>query len=238
MIFAGILAGGVGSRMNIADMPKQFLDLGGRPIVIHTLEKFLLNERIDEIYVGVHPSWLTHMESLVEKYIKVKREYVHIVEGGTDRNSTIMNIVDAIEAKHGASEEHYIITHDSVRPFLTSRIINDNIDAVLKYKACDTVIPATDTIVVSENGESISNIPVRDKMYQGQTPQSFQITLLRRLYEELNEAERGILTDACKIAVVRDHPVYLVQGEPSNMKLTTISDYNVAQAMVGGNFID
>lgn len=238
MIFAGILAGGVGSRMNIADMPKQFLDLGGRPIVIHTLEKFLLNERIDEIYVGVYPSWLTHMESLVEKYIRIKRECVHIVEGGTDRNSTIMNIVDAIEAKHGSSEEHYIITHDSVRPFLTSRIINDNIDAVLKYKACDTVIPATDTIVVSEDGESISKIPVRDKMYQGQTPQSFQITLLRRLYEELNEAERGILTDACKIAVVRDHPVYLVQGEPSNMKLTTISDYNVAQAMVGGNFID
>ena len=73
MIFAGILAGGVGSRMNIADMPKQFLDLGGRPIVIHTLEKFLLNERIDEIYVGVHPSWLTHMESLVEKYIRAER---------------------------------------------------------------------------------------------------------------------------------------------------------------------
>ncbi len=238
MIFAGILAGGVGSRMNIADMPKQFLDLGGRPIVIHTLEKFLLNERIDEIYVGVHPSWLTHMESLVEKYIRIKRECVHIVEGGTDRNSTIMNIVDAIEAKHGVSQEHYIITHDSVRPFLTSRIINDNIDAVLKYKACDTVIPATDTIVVSEDGESISKIPVRDKMYQGQTPQSFQITLLRRLYEELNEAERGILTDACKIAVVRNHPVYLVKGEPSNMKLTTISDYNVAQAMVGGKFID
>ena len=66
MIFAGILAGGVGSRMNIADMPKQFLDLGGRPIVIHTLEKFLLNERIDEIYVGVHPSWLRSEEHTSE----------------------------------------------------------------------------------------------------------------------------------------------------------------------------
>lgn len=238
MIFAGILAGGTGSRMNIADMPKQFLELGDKPIVIHTLEKFLLCERIDEVYVGVHPGWTFHMESLVEKYIKIRRENVHVVAGGTDRNSTIMNIVDSIEERFGKSEEHYIITHDSVRPFLTSRIINDNIDAVMEYKVCDTVIPATDTIVVSEDGRIITDIPVRSKMYQGQTPQSFQMTLLRELYEDLNEEEKGILTDACKIAVVRNYPVYLVKGESSNMKLTTVSDYNIAQAMVGGKFID
>lgn len=238
MIFAGILAGGIGSRMNIADMPKQFLDLGEKPIVIHTLEKFLLCERIGEIYVGVHPSWVSHMESLVEKYIKVRKENIHIVEGGSDRNSTIMNIVTAIESEFGESEEHYIITHDSVRPFLTSRIINDNIDAVMEYKVCDTVIPATDTIVVSEDGKSILDIPIRDKMYQGQTPQSFQIILLRSLYEDLREDEKAILTDACKIAVVRNQKVYLVKGEASNIKLTTVSDYNIAQAMVGGKIID
>lgn len=238
MIFAGILAGGVGSRMNIADMPKQFLNLGNKPIVIHTLEKFLLCERIDEIYVGVHPSWVSHMEALLEKYITHQREKVRIVEGGTDRNSTIMNIVEMIERENGQSKDHYIITHDSVRPFVTSRIIEENIDAVIKYKACDTVISATDTIVVSEDGLKITDIPVRSKMYQGQTPQSFQITLLKTLYEDLSDEEKGILTDACKIALVRNQDVYLVKGEVSNMKLTTITDYNIAQAMVGGNLID
>lgn len=238
MIFAGILAGGVGSRMNIADMPKQFLNLGNKPIVIHTLEKFLLCERIDEIYVGVHPSWVSHMEALLEKYITHQREKVRIVEGGTDRNSTIMNIVEMIERENGQSKDHYIITHDSVRPFVTSRIIEENIDAVIKYKACDTVISATDTIVVSEDGLKIADIPVRSKMYQGQTPQSFQITLLKTLYEDLSDEEKEILTDACKIALVRNQDVYLVKGEVSNMKLTTITDYNIAQAMVGGNLID
>lgn len=238
MIFAGILAGGIGSRMNIADMPKQFLALGNKPIVIHTLEKFLFCERIDEIYVGVHPSWVSHMEALVEKYITHKCGKIHIVEGGTDRNSTIMNIVDMIEKEYGQSEEHYIITHDSVRPFVSSRIIEENIDAVIKYKVCDTVISATDTIVVSDDGIRITDIPVRSKIYQGQTPQSFQITLLRNLYEDLSEEEKGILTDACKIALVRNQPIYLVNGEVSNMKLTTITDYNIAQAMVGGKLID
>lgn len=238
MIFAGILAGGTGSRMNLADMPKQFLDLGGKPIVIHTLEKFLLCGRIDEVYVGVHPNWLSHMEALADRYIKVRRENVHIAAGGMDRNGTIMKLVDAIEEDFGRSEDHYIVTHDSVRPFLTSKIINDNIDAVIKYKVCDTVIPATDTIVVSDDGQMITDIPVRSRMYQGQTPQSFQMTLLRTLYESLGKDEKAILTDACKIAVVRNQPVYLVQGEPSNMKLTTVSDYNIAQAMVGGKSID
>ena len=172
------------------------------------------------------------------KYITHQREKIHIVEGGTDRNSTIMNIVDMIEKEYGQSKEHYIITHDSVRPFVSSRIIEENIDAVIKYKACDTVVSATDTIVVSEDALKITDIPVRSKMYQGQTPQSFQITLLKTLYEDLSDEEKGILTDACKIALVRNQDVYLVKGEVSNMKLTTITDYNIAQAMVGGNLID
>lgn len=238
MIFGGILAGGTGTRMNMADMPKQFLDLGSKPMVIHTLEKFLLCPRMDQVYIGVHPNWVLHMEDLVEKYIGIRKENVHIVEGGHDRNETIMNIVAAIEKDYGESEEHFIITHDSVRPFVTSRILEDNIEAVQKFQVCDTVIPATDTIVVSEDGESIAEIPVRDRMYQGQTPQSFQIRLLKELYESLGENEKAILTDACKMAVVRNHRVSLVKGEPSNLKITTVSDYKIAQAMVGGKIID
>ncbi|HIW82699.1 MAG TPA: 2-C-methyl-D-erythritol 4-phosphate cytidylyltransferase [Candidatus Dorea gallistercoris] len=238
MIFGGILAGGTGTRMNLADMPKQFLELGNKPMVIHTLEKFLLCPEIDQVYLGVHPNWVLHMEDLTEKYIHVRKECVHIVEGGKDRNATIMNIVEAIERDYGEREDHYIVTHDSVRPFVTSRILKDNIEAVKKYQACDTVIPATDTIVVSEDGESISEIPVRDRMYQGQTPQSFQICLLKELYASLGEEEKAILTDACKMAVVQNHKVSLVKGEPSNLKITTVSDYKIAQAMVGGEEID
>ncbi|MBQ6814975.1 MAG: 2-C-methyl-D-erythritol 4-phosphate cytidylyltransferase [Lachnospiraceae bacterium] len=238
MIFGAILAGGVGSRMSISDMPKQFLNLGDKPIIIHTLEKFLLCERMEHIYIGVHPNWLLHMEDLIDKYVKIRKDCIHVVAGGEDRNSTIMNIVDAIEGRFGESDEHYIVTHDSVRPFVTSRILEDNIDAALKYDACDTVTGAIDTIVVSEDGKVITDIPNRAIMYQGQTPQSFKITLLKKLYNDLSEDEKKILTDACKICVVRNVPVHLVDGEISNMKITTVSDYKIAQAMVGGKVID
>ena len=238
MIFGAILAGGVGSRMNIADMPKQFLPLGDKPIIIHTLEKFMLCSKMDKIYIGVHPSWLLHMEDLIEKFIKVRKDDIIIVAGGGDRNTTIMNIIDKIEEEYGGSEDNYIITHDSVRPFVTSRILNENIEAVVKYDAVDTVVGAIDTIVMSEDGKIISDIPDRRKMYQGQTPQSFKIKLLKDLYNDLSEDEKEILTDACKICLVRNTNVHLVEGEISNMKITTVSDYKIAQAMVGGDKID
>ena len=109
---------------------------------------------------------------------------------------------------------------------------------MLEHKACDTVVQAIDTIVMSEDKTVIQDIPNREFMYQGQTPQSFQISLLKKLYADLSEEEKEILTDACKICVVRQVPVYLVEGEVSNLKITTVSDYKIAQAMVGGKLID
>ena len=238
MIFGAILAGGVGSRMNIADRPKQFLQLGDKPIIVHTLEKFLLCSRLDRVYVGVHPNWLLHMQDLLDKYVPDQKDMVTLVPGGGDRNNTIMNIASQIEKDFGESDDHIIVTHDSVRPFVTMRIIEENIDAALKYGACDTVVPATDTIVVSDEGGTITEIPDRSKMYQGQTPQSFNMKRLKELYFDLSDEEKNVLTDACKICVVRGLPVFMVRGEVSNLKITNVSDYKIAQAMVGGIAID
>ncbi|MBQ6454076.1 MAG: 2-C-methyl-D-erythritol 4-phosphate cytidylyltransferase [Coriobacteriales bacterium] len=233
MIFGAILAGGTGTRMNIVDMPKQYLPLGGgKPVIIHTLEKFLLCSRIDMIYIGAHPDWVSYTQAQLERYVPSQIERIKVIEGGVDRTGTIINIIEAIEADHGSSPDHYIITHDAVRPFVSLRIIQDNIDAVLEYKACDTVIPATDTIVVSTDGQVISDIPQRRFMYQGQTPQSFQLDLLKGLYASMSQEERAILTDACKICHIRDIPVHLVTGDVVNLKLTTLGDYKVSQAMI------
>lgn len=237
MIYGAILAGGIGSRMNISDMPKQFLPLGDRPIIIQTLEKFLMCNRLDYIYVGVHSSWVSHMEDLLEKF-NLDNDKIIITEGGADRNNTIINIIDKIEKEHGMYDDDIIVTHDSVRPFVTLRIIEDNIDAAIKYGACDTVVSAVDTIVVSEDGDVIHNIPNRKFMYQGQTPQSFKMNMLKGLYNDLTQEEKEILTDACKICVVRNTPVKLVEGEISNIKITTVSDYKMAQAMLGGIELD
>ena len=97
MIFGAIVAGGVGNRMNLSGLPKQFLPLGSskKPIIIHTLEKFLMCDQLDYIYLGVHKDWTQYAEELVEKY-KLKSEKIIIVAGWVDRNSTIFNIIDAI----------------------------------------------------------------------------------------------------------------------------------------------
>lgn len=117
-------------------------------------------------------------------------------------------------------------------------MIIENIEAAEKYGAVDTVTSAVDTIVESEDGSFIKSIPNRDKMYQGQTPQSFKISLLKKLYNELSDEEKSTLTDACKICIVKNQPVYMIEGEVSNIKITTVSDYKIAQAMVGGIKID
>ena len=231
MIFAAILAGGIGSRMHISDIPKQFLPLGDKPVIVHTLEKFIVSNCFDHIYLGIHPHWVSYACDLIKKFVP-EADNVHVTPGGADRNATIRNVISAVEADFGADPEHIIVTHDAVRPFLSVRIIQDNVNAAREFGACDTVTPATDTIVASKDGKVISEIPARSEMYQGQTPQSFKMELLKKLYREIPAEELATFTDACKLCVSRGIPVHLVQGAVSNLKLTTVEDYRIAQAML------
>lgn len=239
MIFGAIVAGGVGNRMNLSGLPKQFLPLGKsqKPIIIHTLEKFLICEKLDFIHLGINKDWLGYAEELLDKY-DIDKKKVFIVPGGADRNLTILNIIEAIEKNHGESKEHIIVTHDAVRPFVTLRMLNENIEAAKECGACDTVTPAIDTIIESKDGKFISSVPQRSFMYQGQTPQTFNMSELKRLYNDLTEEEKSILTDACKIFTFRNKPVKMVQGDAFNIKITTVSDYKIAEAIIGGNLCD
>ncbi len=231
MVYAGILSGGIGSRMLRTDMPKQFLMLGDKPIIIHTIDQFVLNTRIDEIFVAVPAAWLDYTKDLLRSHYADSQK-IHVLCGGKTRNETLMRLLAEIEQKNGITPEDVIISHDAVRPFVTRRIIDDNIDAVLKYHAVDTVVCANDTIVESEDGITISQIPLRSKMYQGQTPQSFQIRALQKAYASLTAEEIELLTDAAKIMVLKGEDVYLVQGDYSNTKITTSYDLKVARAML------
>lgn len=232
MIYAGILAGGTGTRMGISNMPKQFLDLGNKPIIIHTIEKFLLEPEIEKIVVGVHEDWISHAEDLVEEYISTFKDRIIIVAGGSDRNTTIENIIRAIDDYKELTNEDIVITHDSVRPFITLRIIKDNIRLAKECDAVDTVVEAADTIVESTNGEYITNIPNRAHYYQGQTPQSFRCKDFLSLYNSLTSEEKQILTDACKIFVIKGKEVALAKGEYSNLKITTVTDLKIAKSML------
>lgn len=173
MKFAGILAGGIGSRMGNVPLPKQFLDLDNKPILIHTIEKFILLNEFEKIIIATPSKWLSHTIDTLKKY-NISDSRIDVIAGGKDRNETIMNIVEHIEKYKPIEEDDIIVTHDAVRPFLTYRIIKENIDGAIKYGAVDTVIEAIDTIVVAKNQDSVTSIPIRSHMYQGQTPQSLK----------------------------------------------------------------
>ncbi len=229
MNFGGILAGGKGTRMGKTDLPKQFLMLGEKPIIIHTIEQFLVSPAIDEIVVGVPENWIDYTKDIIEKYCKDDR--IHAVQGGQNRNGTIMNICKYI-CENFKDNENIIVTHDAVRPFVTQRIIKENVEICKKIGAADTVISASDTIVESKDGEIISNIPIRSQMYQGQTPQSFNVEEFIKQYESLTDEEKEILTDATKTYVLKGKKVGLVSGEPYNMKITTKYDLKLANLML------
>jgi len=234
MIYAGILAGGKGTRMGIQDMPKQFLELGDRPIMIHTIEKFILVPEIDKIVLGIHPDWVTYTEDLIEKYLKSYKERILITEGGNDRNTTIENIIKAIDDISPITDDDIIITHDSVRPFVSLKTIEENIRLSYDNDAVDTVVEATDTIVQSLNNSTITDIPERQYLYQGQTPQTFRMKDFLNLYDALSDNQKEILTDACKIFVINGKNVALASGEYSNIKITTVTDLKIARSMIEG----
>ncbi len=231
MIFAAILAGGIGTRIGNTEMPKQYMLLGSKPILLHTIEKFYINEKFEKIIILCPKSWIKHTKDLIQKYIG-ETDRIVVIAGGTVRNETIMNGIDYIEKNYEVSEEFIIVTHDAVRPFLSPRVIDENIKFAKEYDACDTVISATDTIVKSSDGNFIDSIPNREHMFQGQTPQSFKILKLKRLYNKLNDNQRAILTDAANIFVLNGERVHLVDGEVNNIKITYPYELEVAKNML------
>ena len=234
MNFAVVLAGGIGSRMGNVEKPKQFLQIGNKPIIVHTVEKFCICSEFEKIIVLCPGQWVEHTKNLLRKHIE-NIDKVVVIEGGKVRNETIMNAIAYIEKNYRLYDDTIIVTHDAVRPFVTYRIIQDNIKAAKEFGACDTVIPATDTIVESCDKLTISSIPNRANLYQGQTPQSFKAKKLKELYDELTEDEKEILTDAAKIFVIKGENVSLVDGEISNIKITYPYDLTVAEALLKGD---
>lgn len=231
MVYGVILAGGIGSRMG-GNKPKQYITIKNKPIIVYTVEKFFAVPDIEKIIVLCPAQWVGHTKNLIEKHIAPALDKTVVVEGGHTRNETIMNAIKYIESEGNLDEDTIIVTHDSIRPFVTGRIIEENIKYAKEYGACDTVVAATDTIVESADNTVISNIPDRSKMYQGQTPQSFNAMKLRKIYEALTEEEKNILTDAANIFVIKGEPVALVSGETFNMKITYPYDLRVAKSLL------
>jgi 2-C-methyl-D-erythritol 4-phosphate cytidylyltransferase len=188
MAYAILLAGGIGRRTGL-DIPKQFFQIKNKPFLAYCIDKFVPIKEFEKIVVSSPKEYIHETEEIIDKFFPDEDRLV-VIEGGETRNDTIFKIIDEIKRDFGENDDDIIVTHDAVRPFVTLRILEENIDAAVEFGACDTVVPATDTIVCSEDGEEISDIPNRELMYQGQTPQSFKVKMLKELYAQLTDTEK------------------------------------------------
>ena len=230
MIFAGIVAGGSGTRIKNADKPKQFIEIGGVPILIRTVRAFEEIGEIERIYIGINPTWYDYADKLLEEF-DVSTKRVRLVTGGQDRNGTVLNILREITGIFGTNKGDILVTHDAVRPFISERIIRDNIECAQKNIACGTYIPSDDTIIRTTDSLTVSENLKRSELMRAQTPQTFEISALCECIDKLGQEKLSQLTDTCGIMTECGYPIHIVQGEPMNFKITTDHDLMIAGLM-------
>ncbi len=217
MITAILLMSGTGERFG-SDIPKQFLNLSGKKIYLHTLEAFLPFTEFQEIILVCHKK---HMEKVQKE---VSAPHIRVVEGGHTRQDSSYRGLLAC----GAETTHVVI-HDAARPFVSTKIIQDNLDALKKYDAVDTCIPSTDTIVHASSFDTISDIPSRAEYLRGQTPQSFSYPLILEAHEKAPDKNAS---DDCTLVLKQDRPIHIVPGAESNIKITGELDLFLAEQLM------
>lgn len=231
MNIAIVLAGGSGSRMGMVDRPKQFIDIYGKPVIIHTLEAFEINEKIDAICVVCVKAWQDDLSVWLKEYDIRKVRW--IADAGSSRQESSLNALNAIQSD--CKGDDYVIIHDAARPLVSQKIINENIAKVKEYGACDTVIPAHDTIIKSLDEKTLDSIPLRKELYLGQTPQSFRYSIVRKAYDDyfaLPESERPVMTDDCGLVLSAGVEIGMAMGDKLNMKITTMEDLLLVKSIV------
>lgn len=228
--YAVILAGGIGSRMGEIKLPKQFLEIGNKPIIIHTINQFLASNSFNKICIAIHKDWVKYLNELLTNY-SISKEQVIVIEGGTDRLGSIENSLDFLKLQQ-IKEDDIVVIHDAVRPFISQEIINNAITETKKHGATVAIVPVKDTMIYSEN-EIATDMPDRSKIFHGQAPDSFKFGLIYNSLKSLTKEERKHITGTAQICQVKNIKIHTYLGDEKNIKITTIVDLFLAKAIYG-----
>jgi 2-C-methyl-D-erythritol 4-phosphate cytidylyltransferase len=234
-IVAIIPAAGLGTRMASAAVKekkpaatKQFVELRGTPVLIHTLRKFASNKDVSEIFVALRKAEIAPFRARLERgEPEILRKQTVLLEGGEHRQQSVANALAAVSG----SADDIVLVHDAVRPFVTDEIIHDIIAAAAKYGAAITGLPAVDTVKQVERtaeGAIIKATIPREKIVMAQTPQGFRYDVLKKAFDEAT-ADGFVGTDEASLAERSGHQVAVVMGSPRNIKITTPADLDLAE---------
>jgi 2-C-methyl-D-erythritol 4-phosphate cytidylyltransferase len=230
-----IPAAGLGTRMAPASdarnkkptASKQFSEIGGTPILIHTLRKFAASPEVAEIYVALRANEMTGFQTRLKADKELSGKKIELVEGGEHRQQSVAHAIDAVRA----AGDDIVLVHDAVRPFVTEEIIHDVIEAAQKYGAAIAGMPAMDTIKqverTSEGAVITATVP-RERVVMAQTPQGFRYRVLKQAFDEAT-ADGFLGTDEASLVERSGHEVAVVMGSPRNIKITTPADMELAE---------
>lgn len=224
-----IFAGGNGARMG-SGLPKQFLEVNGKPIIIHTLDVFEEHPDIDEIYVACKAEYISKLKKLVKKHMVSK--VMNIVPGGTTGQDSIYNALMA--AKENNENDAVVLIHDGVRPCITNELLDEVLACVRKHGSAVTCNAMYETPVISQDGETVDEVPPRAPFYTAQAPQCFYLGDVLEAHTKMrqeNPTYEGIV-DTCTMMKKLGKNVKLVVGPRGNIKVTTPEDMFIFRAML------
>ena len=210
---AVILAAGTGSRIG-GEKPKQFLLFDGKELFVHSLLTFTNCENIDEIVLVVNDLYNSEYVNVIKKY-EISKKLV-LINGGKTRQNSVQNAIKYISENN---ENAIVLVHDAARPYVSKKIIQDNIEAVQKYECCTTAIPSSNSVYLTKDGNFVEEVN-RDSVYLAQTPQSGYLKIFQKAFENIDK----IYTDEAAIFASAGYVPHIVLGEEKNIKITYPED--------------
>ena len=220
--YALILAGGVGSRTE-QSIPKQFISVNDKPIIVYTLEIFQQCEAIDGIVVSCLDGWVEPLKSYIKQYNILK--FIDVVEGGNTRLESIKKGVDKILAH--VKDDDVIITHDAVRALVTDEIIQDSCRVAYTHNLAVSLIPAVDTMYYSDDKFNIEKTMNRETLACGHTPVSVKVGFCKKLFLDLEKSGLDGGNCIATTALVLNEKIYGSKGSSRNIKITTKEDIEI-----------
>lgn len=228
-----LIAGGSGNRMH-QDIPKQFITVNERPVIVYTLEAFEKHPEIDAIAVVCIAGWEQLLWAYAKQFNITKLKYV--VPGGKNGQDSIRNGVYELE-KHYTPED-LVLIHDAIRPMVSAEIISDNIRVAREHGNAITVIPCAEAMMQTEDGVvSVGSYP-RDNLKRTQTPQTFRIGDICDLHRRALEAGITNSIASCTLKIEMGEQVYFSAGSEKNIKLTTVEDIDIFKALLAAKRSD
>lgn len=232
-----IFAGGTGTRMTGASKPKQFLELGGKPIIAHTLQHFLDNEGVKGICIACLKNSIEELKSILERF-GIEKKVVAIVPGGATGQDSIYEGLKGLREAVDPQDEDVVLVHDGVRPLIDKDTISRCINSVIENGPTATVAPSTETVVITNNGR-VTEVVERSKCMLARAPQGFRYGMLMRAHEKaIKEGFHDSIDSISLVNRYEESEIYTVRGPEENIKITTIRDFFTFKSFVDMKEID